>query len=334
MRREQHLELHLTGTAAPDVRESRPGKVHIDRIEGPITAREVPRITPGASALRYFLDGTQRTFFAYLFGSIPVVASVSAAAVLERNAAGQPDVMPGMLELAHTWFVPLRLPAVEGFVKHAREIGIAVVDPIAEIEGEEDYAAIAGDYGRLVEYAYRAAGKVRERLEDDLLRRWSTTTAGEDGWIVVDGALRRREARAIGLVKSFTRQYLSGEEAACLFSLPPGHRTGAFKAFIPWLQHDSDAAGDGWRTLWYLRFWDARGRDARHSLVRVEVDPDLTDPAHIDRLSSWLLAERVPRATADARWATLLYPVHYLERILKRYVDADTRGWPGSRPGA
>ena len=46
-------------------------------------------------------------------------------------------------------------------------------------------------------------------------------------------------------------------------------------------------------------------------------------------MSAWLMAERTPRATADARWATLLYPVHYLERILKRRLEADTRGWPG-----
>jgi hypothetical protein len=43
-----------------------------------------------------------------------------------------------------------------------------------------------------------------------------------------------------------------------------------------------------------------------------------------------VLAERTPRATGDARWATLLYPVHLLERILKRRLDADTRGWPGA----
>ncbi len=71
--------------------------------------------------------------------------------------------------------------------------------------------------------------------------------------------------------------------------------------------------------------------DARHALVRVEAGPEVREQAQIDELSAWLMAERTPRATADARWATLLYPVHFLEQILKRRLAADTRGWPGGR---
>ncbi len=29
----------------------------------------------------------------------------------------------------------------------------------------------------------------------------------------------------------------------------------------------------------------------------------------------------------DDRWATLLYPIYHLEQALKRYLDANTRGW-------
>ena len=79
--------------------------------------------------------------------------------------------------------------------------------------------------------------------------------------------------------------------------------------------------------MWYLRLWDSAGLDARHALVRIEAAHDVADTAEIDQLSSWLLAERIPRATQDARWATLLYPIHHLERMLKRAIDAQTRGW-------
>ena len=68
----------------------------------------------------------------------------------------------------------------------------------------------------------------------------------------------------------------------------------------------------------------------RARLVRVEVDQSVTTSDEIDAISSWLLAERTPRATGDARWATLLYPVHQLERVLKRQLDAQTRGWAGN----
>jgi hypothetical protein len=112
-----------------------------------------------------------------------------------------------------------------------------------------------------------------------------------------------------------------------MLSLPPGYRTTAF------FPHDKSRRGGpepDARTLWYLRMWDATGLDARHALVRVETTSSIRATAEIDRLSSWLWAERTPRATGDARWATLLYPVHYLERILKRCLDADTQGWPGA----
>lgn len=323
MRREEQLERQLIGPATD--RESRPhaGRVEIERLEGPIVAARVPKAA-APSRLRYFLDGSQRTFPAYLVGAVPVIASIAAAAILERDERGEGRVMPGMLRLRHTWLVPRRLPETAPFVEIVERLGMAVADPIGHLTDARDYVDAAADYGRLVELGHRAANEARSVLETDLLASWSAAPAraADDGWILVDGALRSPAANAVGLVKSFTRQYLTGEEAACLFGLPAGHRTAAFRA------------ADGWRpevTMWFLRFRDAAGRDARHSLVRIETAPEIADPARIDELSSWLLDERVPRATADARWATLLYPVHYLERILKRYVDADTRGWPGAR---
>jgi hypothetical protein len=70
--------------------------------------------------------------------------------------------------------------------------------------------------------------------------------------------------------------------------------------------------------------------DARHSLVRIETSNDIVTSDQIDEISSWILAERLPRATDDPRWPTLLYPIHYLERILKRRLAALTTGWPST----
>ncbi|MGH2560871.1 MAG: hypothetical protein ACRDJH_17540, partial [Thermomicrobiales bacterium] len=313
----------------PGLDRESPGRskrVPIERLEGPIAALVVATRARTPSRLRYFLDGSQRTLPAYLIGAVPVIASVAAAAILERDERGEGRVMPGMLRLKHTWLVPMRLPEVAPFVEVVERLGMDVADPLAHLTNDDDYFEAAGDYARLIELGHSAANKARSALEDDLLQSWSSAPerATDDGWILVDGTLRVSAPKAVGLVKSFTRQYLTGADAACLFGLPPGHRTTAFRA------------ADGWRpevAMWFLRFRDAAGRDARHSLVRIEVAPDGAEPARIDELSTWLMAERVPRATADARWATLLYPVHYLERILKRYVDADTRGWPGARAG-
>ena len=58
------------------------------------------------------------------------------------------------------------------------------------------------------------------------------------------------------------------------------------------------------------------------ALVRIEAPHEVDTPEEIDRIAGWLMSERLPRATADPRWPTLLYPIHYLEAILKRRLAA------------
>ena len=161
-----------------------------------------------------------------------------------------------------------------------------------------------------------------------MLARWTQRPEWrtDNSWILVDGRLPAASFRSIGLVKQFTESYLSGDDAITMLSLPPGYRTTAFLPVVP--RHFGEDAGE--RLMWYIRLWDADGMDARHSLVRIEAPGGVVTTEEIDEISSWILAERTPRATGDARWATLLYPVHLQERMLKRRLDADTRGWPGA----
>ena len=342
MRRAQSLELQLAGGselgARPAPRLAGPGR-GFEPLEGPIEARPVPRLPASVSRLRYFLDGAQRTFLVWRCGLVPVAATVAAAGILARDRDGRCGLVPGTLRLEHAWLVPRRAASQQlgELLRRIDVVGMTVADPLDRFEDDAEYAAAAADYGRLVELAYDRARNVREGIELELLRRWGADPARavDDGWIVVDGRLHAVVSRAIGLVKQFGDSYLSGADAETLLGLAPGHRTTAFCPSDRYRgaglnghgasEHEADA-----RTLWYLRLWDATGQDARHGLVRVEAGPDLHASDEIDELSAWLMAERTPRASADARWATLLYPVHYLERILKRCLEADTRGWPGA----
>jgi hypothetical protein len=251
------------------------------------------------------------------------MASITAAAILERSSPSDLRIMPGMIALDRSWLVPLRSINVDiqRFTETVIASGNSVIDPLDRIE-EPVYSACLQDYATMEQRALAASRELRGGLESTLLDRWQLRYDREDAWMIVDGALRGHSQNTIGLVKSFTRQYVSGSEADQLFRLPAGYRTAAFVVEDKWRP--------GAYAVWYLRFWDATGRDPRHSLVRIEVaDPAIT-PQQVDRLSGWLLAERAPRATADSRWATLLYPIHYLERILKRYIDNETRYWPGT----
>ncbi len=308
----------------------------IDRIEGPIRPIAVDRVAPGESRLRYFLDGSQRTLPVWRVGVVPIIASITVAGVLRRDEGGRAAMLPDTLRLNHTWLFPTGTtnPELRRLQEQIEAASGEIRDPLARVlDGEENaaqlYRALSGNYGRLVHCAQKTAGKIREELETRILLDWRHHPAAseDDGWIVVDGRLRENVPRALGLVKELLTQHLVGHEAEALFSLPAGHRTSAFR-YVSTGADEDDERGLGARTMWYLRMWDPASLDARHALVRIEAPHEIDDPAEIDRLSSWLLAERIPRATGDARWATLLYPIHYLEQILKRRVAGVTAGWP------
>jgi hypothetical protein len=333
MRRASAMELQFAG-AGEMTREPRPPRpTGFEPIEGPIEARPVPVIPPRESRLRYFLDGAQRTFAVWRCGLVPTAATVVAAGILRRDPGEDGAMAPGTLRMEHCWLIPRHAadPRVQELLRRIEAEGMRVVDPTEMVEQVESEPEVerngrSVDYGYLHELAYVAARKVREETEERVLADWVARpewAEGED-WIVVDGRLRTPAPRAIGLVKQFSDAYLSGPEAETLLGLRPGHRT---TAFLPTRarRYGPDSQE---RTLWYLRLWDAAGMDARHALVRIEAPRSVTTTEEIDRISAWILAEKTPRATGDNRWATLLYPVHLLERILKRRLDVDTVGWP------
>lgn len=343
MRSTEALEMLFAGVPELGMPTAEPHSPRIERIEhDPIVARTVPP-APTRSRLRYFLDGSQRTMPVWRVGLVPITTTVAAAALLRRNDSGEVEIAPGMLRFRHAWLIPRRVsdPSLDAIIAQIEDAGGYIVDPLAN-QTDDEYAKLAGDYGKLIQASYVAARGVREDLEFELLDDWGKGRAQHlaDDWLVVDGRLRLAVPNAIGLVKSLMRQQLSGSEAVTVFGLPPGDRTTAFRApddyhRDPGPRLDLDAfAASGQHdapVLWYLRMHDAMGQDARHALVRVEVSPKIKTTAEYDEISAWLLAERAPRAVSDVRWATLLYPIHLLERILKSRVNAFTRGWPGTR---
>ena len=338
MRRSPALELQFAGAGELGRSQSVARSVGIEPLEGPIAAVRVPPISPRESRLRYFLDGAQRTFAVWRCGLVPTAATVVVAGILQRDPGEDGAVVPGTLRMEHCWLIPRDTgdSRVEELLRRIDEEGMRVVDPRAAERRATQASSLLNadsdidfDYGRLHELAYVAARNVREEVEARVLSDWVQRPAWDacDDWIVVDGRLRLPGPRSIGLVKQFSDAYLSGSEAETLLGLSPGYRT---TAFLPTNDRRRGGPEPEQRTLWYIRLWDAAGMDARHALVRIEAPRTVCTTEEIDRISGWILAERTPRATGDSRWATLLYPVHLLERILKRRLDVDTRGWPGA----
>ena len=318
MRRAQALEHEFAGQSEPSgvPRKSTPREVTY--LEGGFAAHVVIPAAGRSSGIRYFLDGTQRTLPFLRCGMVPTAVGMSAVGVVERPAGEECRIVPGSMRLARPWMVP-EVPGITEtaeLAKHLRSSGELVVDPLIDAGYGDD-----ADYALHLQAIYNACLRERELAERRLLVDfWSSRDwTSDDGWIVVDGRLSEPLPGAIGLVKQFSNTYLSAHDAQVLLRLQPGERSSAFRP--------AGQSAMGERTLWYLRLWNADGQDARHSLIRLETHGGVNTTEEIDRISSWILAERTPRATGDARWATLLYPIHILERALKRTLDAETRGW-------
>lgn len=288
-----------------------------DHLEGEFGHREIERINE--SRFRWFLDGSQKTMPVWRIGVVPIVVSVSVAGILERNEHGETFLLPNSLRESLSWIVPQQLndPEIRKFVQVLEDLGQDVRDPLAS---EPNYQQLSGLYDQVLFYANKTAGNRRSEVEQLALDYWDTHIgAGQsEQWLLVDGRLTLDAPNAVGFIKEPTGQHLIGSDASTLLSLPAGYRTTAYRL------SESDRA----RVHWYQRMWPETGLDARHALVRIETREDTADSEEIDAIASWLFADRVPSAKNDPRWPTLLYPVHLLERMLKRRIAHITAGWP------
>jgi hypothetical protein len=300
------------GPAADDTSSGRPAIEWIEDHARIVRAVDRSETVP----IKYFLDGAQRTIPRFVGTTFPVVESICAAAVLEREPQGIGQICAGTLDFQAIWILPLSCGdgEIRRFRAFLEEQEIEIRDPLGD-GGPE----LLDDYSSMEQRIYVVAMEARAEHEERVYRRWCEQYGGCDDWIVLDGRLRGENARAIGLVKSFSRHYLTGPNAAELYRMPEAHRTAAFRM--------RKRSGGEPITAWYLRLRDASGLDPRHGLVRIEVSGEIDSSTEIDAISAALLAERTPRATGDDRWATLLYPIYHLEQALKRYLDANTRGW-------
>lgn len=318
MRRAQPLEKEFAGQVEPSPGRRPSPRGEVRYLEGDFRARPVPIVSGPASRVGYFLDGTQRTLPFSRFGMVPTAVGMSAVGVVEREPGGPCAIALGSIAQRNVWMIPQvdGVAETKELADRLRALGEDVVDPLVDNDVET-----SGDYSLHLQAIYSSCLLAREQIEQEaLLSFWDQDRQFQrDRWIAIDGRLTTPLPRAIGLVKQFSNTYLSAADASILLSLQPGERSSAFQ---PVVRSSTEP-----RTLWYLRLWSADGQDARHGLMRLETHGSVVDTEEVDQISSWILAERTPRATGDSRWATLLYPIHILERSLKRLLDAETRGW-------
>src|ERR687889_889746 len=293
----------------------------------------------GTSRLCYFLDGVQSSREIGRIEMSPVVVATVAAAIVnrcDRRFSRLPLESPPVVVQAVILPRSAGDARVEAFWELLLQAGFSELGP-QEVPSSPhlvldsaEYMADAdpSDYVGMREMARVRVRALRERLEGGMLRQWELddrTLEDADAWIAVDGQLRDiRESnrRAIGLIKSVARPEFVGKDVGMLLDLEPGMRT---TSFVPdWQLQRSPAEH---RTSWYLRMWPPqRGADALGSLMRVEAPRD-TKPAQIAEISHWILAERAPLAKPDPRWPAMIYPIRYVEKILKPLVQGSERAY-------
>jgi hypothetical protein len=293
----------------------------------------------GTSRLCYFLDGVQSSREIGRIETAPVIVATVAAAIVnrcDRRFSRLPlESPPGVVQAV---ILPRSAgdARVEAFWEVLLEAGFSKLgsdetpsSPHLVLDSAEYMAeADPSDYVGMRERARVRVRALRERLEGGMLREWELddrTLEDPDAWIAVDGQLeniRESNRRAIGLIKSVARPEFVGKDVGMLLDLEPGMRT---TSFIPDWQIRLDPGKQ--RTSWYLRMWPPqRGADALGSLMRVEAPRD-TAPEMVDEISRWILAERAPLAKPDPRWPALIYPIHYVEKILKPLVQGSERAY-------
>jgi len=331
------LEAQQFARHSPEEEEPFPtGRPH--HLESPPGPRDLGG-HDGTSRLCYFLDGVQSSREIGRINVAPVIVATVAAAIVnrcDRRFSRMPLESPPVLVEAVILPRSVGDTRIEAFWELLLQAGFSELGPqevpssphlvldSAEYMDEPD----PSDYVGMRERARVRVRALRERLEGGMLRQWELddrTLEDSDAWIAVDGQLkeiRESNRQAIGLIKSVARPEFVGKDVAMLLDLEPGMRT---TSFIPDWQLRRDPSEQ--RRSWYLRMWPQQsGADALGSLMRVEAHRD-TPLENVDEISRWIIAERAPLAKPDPRWPAMIYPIHYVEKILKPLVQGSERAY-------
>jgi hypothetical protein len=329
------LEAQQFGMFPPEEEQTPVGRPH--HLESPVGPRDLGG-HDGTSRLCYFLDGVQSSREIGRIEMSPVVVATVAAAIVnrcERRFSRMPLESPPVVVQAVILPRSNGDPSVAAFWELLLAAGFSELGP-DEVPSSPHLVLDSGEYideqdpSDYVGMRERARGRIRslrERLEGGTLGMWELDdqVLDSEDWIAVDGQLQDlpgSNRRAVGLIKSVARPEFVGRDVSMLLDLEPGMRT---TSFVPdWQLRRSP--GDH-RTSWYLRMWPPqRGADALGSLMRVEAARD-TEPDQIDEISRWILAERAPLAKPDPRWPAMIYPIRYVEKILKPLVQGSERAY-------
>lgn len=276
----------------------------------------------GHSEFNFFEDGRQRTihigFIKAEFGEhtvlIPVHFVVVAAVILHRKERelslwDQPQIRQGIL-------VQKSLVPNAQLLDEFENSGLEIID--TESQG--------GDYYVLRNRALQKAKSMRLVVENELIRRWRTSNAAADGFLVVDGTLmnfrdEENVKHCVGVSKSFGTRYFSVSDHNRILQMQEFQRSWAFRFHKP---EDDIRLGARERVSWYLRLRTKTNAEPEFGLIRVEMSYTYQNQATelANRFSRSLISERLPTSYPNSRWDKHLYPIQECENYLSSIMPS------------
>src|ERR671913_9005 len=275
------------------------GRPH--HLESPVGSRDLGG-HEGISRLCYFLDGVQSSREIGRIGMSPVIVSTVAATIVNRcgrRFSRMPLESPPVVVQAVILPRSVGDPGVDAFWDLLLAAGFSELDP-EEVPSSPhlvldsaEYIAEAdpSDYVGMRERARGRVRSLRERLEGGLLRRWEgddRVLEDSEAWIAVDGQLKE--------IRESNRRAVGLIKSVARPEFV-GKDIGMLLDLAP-----------GMRTTSFIPDWQLR-RDQG------------------EEISRWILAERAPLAKPDPRWPAMIYPIQYVEKILKPLVQGPLRAY-------
>ena len=316
--------LHPDLEEAQDAFLSRDDSLIEHLIEKPNTRLYVP--TPPLPRtekhlLRYFLDGSIRTWFLGMFGedypASPILLAQIGVAVIEREDDGRIHLFNSQLHHRLLLLMAREHLSSSSWKKLKHVTSTAGID-LVDILGQETYSQTSDLRAR----AFAVGIAKMAELEAQTAMKVSATN--KPGLLVLDGSMRVKglahAEQTIAIAKSFskvtefsfgnTRGWDKKSVLHLLSDLPPHHRTAVF--------------GGRSRTIafWYVRLHDAsRLGYPVMGVVKVEIpnpSGEAVDSTLINEISRAVVAERsVNPYGLDPRWHVHIYPIYCAEQAIK-----------------
>jgi hypothetical protein len=291
-----------------------------------------------AHRLRYFVDGSAKTYF---IGTVleqdrssPVQLAQVGAAMVCREDNGRVRLAPDGLQ--RTILLTLEKDQLSD------ELWTEVETALARLEGFElcdsatnnDYA----DAMQLRESRPRGAHRANWHMRTLEVELAQSAHRAPGDWLALDGSLGNefenwRGGPLIGVAKTFRRDSRftlgSGPRArtynlySLLKDLDENQRTAVFA------RKRKDDTNEGKILFWYVRIRPQQGLDyPLMGVVKVEIpnpDQEPLDSDLVDEISGWLIAERsVTPYGRDNRWHAHLYPIYVAERVIRGHFYSET----------